>query len=56
MTIRITWLRAIVTLIGVGTLAMLFAWSGAVQISASSGHWRITDWFLHWVMRNSVRT
>ena len=56
MTIRITWLRVIVTLIGVGTLAMLFAWSGAVQISASSGHWRITDWFLHWVMRNSVRT
>lgn len=56
MTIRITWLRAVVTLIGVATLAMLFAWSGVVQISASSGHWRITDWFLHWVMRNSVRT
>lgn len=56
MTIRITWMRAIVALIGVGLAGILFAWSGAMQISASSGHWRVTDWFLHWVMRNSVRT
>lgn len=56
MTFRITWMRAIVALVGIGLVATLFAWSGAIQISASSGHWRITDWFLHWVMRNSVRT
>ncbi|MEC3910364.1 c-type cytochrome [Sphingobium sp. CR2-8] len=56
MTFRITWMRAIVALLGISLVAMLFAWSGAMQISASSGHWRITDWFLHWVMRNSVRT
>lgn len=56
MTIRITWMRALVALLGLGLAGMLFAWSGAMQISASSGHWRITDWFLHWVMRNSVRT
>jgi cytochrome c553 len=35
---------------------LLFAWSGLVNVAASSGHWAVTDWFLHWVMRNSVKT
>jgi len=52
----ITWMRAIFALAGIGVAAMLLAWSGAIQISASSGLWRVTAWFLHWVMRNSVRT
>ena len=56
MILRISLKRAIVALLGLGILGTLFAWSGAMQISASSGHWRITDWFLHWTMRNSVRT
>jgi len=56
MILRISLKRAIVALLVLGVLGMLFAWSGAMQISASSGHWRITDWFLHWTMRNSVRT
>lgn len=56
MTIRITWKRVIFVLLGFGIAGLLFAWSGVMQISASSGHWRVTDWFLHWVMRNSVRT
>lgn len=56
MTIRITLKRAILTLLGLGLAAMLFAWSGLFQIAASSGHWKITDWFLHWTMQNSVRT
>ena len=36
--------------------AFLAAWSGVIGVGASSGHWRVTDWFLHWVMRSSVRT
>jgi cytochrome c553 len=56
MTIRITWARAIATLVGLAAAGMLFAWSGLFNIAASSGHWPITDWFLHWTMRNSVRT
>ncbi|WP_293877918.1 c-type cytochrome [Sphingomonas sp. UBA978] len=56
MTIRITWARAIATLVGLGAAGLLFAWSGLFNIAASSGHWPITDWFLHWTMRNSVRT
>jgi cytochrome c553 len=35
---------------------LVVAWSGFVNVAASTGHWMITDLFLHWVMRNSVRT
>lgn len=56
MTIRITWLRAAIALAAIGAAGMLFAWSGLFNVAASSGHWRITSWFLHWTMRNSVRT
>lgn len=56
MTIRITWARVVATLVGLGLAGLLFAWSGLFNIAASSGHWPITDWFLHWTMRNSVRT
>lgn len=36
--------------------AFLFAWSGVYSVAASRGHWAITDWFLAFVMRNSVET
>lgn len=35
-------------------LALLTAASGLVPIAASDGHWRITDWFLHYTMQRSV--
>jgi len=56
MTIRITWKRIVLALSGIVALALAVGWSGAVNVAASSGHWAITDWFLHWVMRNSVGT
>jgi cytochrome c553 len=37
------------------TGGLLLAWSGFINVAASTGHWTITDWFLHWTMRNSVR-
>jgi cytochrome c553 len=37
-------------------LAVLGAWSGVYDVAASTGHWKITDWFLHFAMRSSVRT
>lgn len=43
-----------VTALLVGGLVV--AWSGIINVAASSGHWPITNWFLHWVMQNSVRT
>jgi cytochrome c553 len=56
MTITITWKRAVTALVGLAAAGMLVAWSGVIPIAASSGHWPITNWFLHWVMRSSVRT
>ncbi|CAM8668837.1 MULTISPECIES: c-type cytochrome [Sphingobium] len=56
MTIRLTWKRVMSAGLLLAGAGLLFAWSGLMQVSASSGHWRVTDWFLHWAMRNSVRT
>ncbi|MHA6719863.1 c-type cytochrome [Sphingomonas sp. RS6] len=56
MTIRITCKRVVLALAGILALALAVGWSGAVNVAASSGHWPITNWFLHWVMRNSVGT
>lgn len=56
MTIRITWKRVVLALAGIVALALAVGWSGAINVAASSGHWPITNWFLHWVMRNSVGT
>jgi len=53
---RITRKRAVFGLVGLLLGGMLFAWSGLFNVAASSGHWAVTDWFLHWVMRNSVAT
>ena len=36
--------------------ALLFAWSGLYNVAATRGHWAVTDWFLHFAMRNSVKT
>ncbi|MCR6502002.1 c-type cytochrome [Shinella sp. CPCC 101442] len=49
--------RHIVVLLLAGVLgALLVAWSGLISVKASTGHWKITDIVLHWVMRSSVRT
>lgn len=56
MTIRITWKRAVAALLALVLAGLAVGWSGAVNVAASSGHWPVTDWFLHWVMRNSVKT
>jgi cytochrome c553 len=54
MTIR--WRTVLAIIIVLPIAGLLIGWSGLVGIRASSGHWGATDWFLHWVMRSSVRT
>jgi cytochrome c553 len=54
MTIR--WKHLIALAVVLPLAAILVGWSGLIGIRASSGHWGATDWFLHWVMRSSVRT
>ena len=56
MTLRITWKRALAATAVLFIVGMAIAWSGIINIGASTGHWAITDWFLHWSMRNTVRT
>ncbi|MCW8193876.1 c-type cytochrome [Proteobacteria bacterium 005FR1] len=48
----IAWLLSFALLFGVG--GFIFAWIGFAPVSASAGHWPVTDWFLHWAMRNAV--
>jgi len=51
------WLRyTAVMLGGLAIGGFLIAASGIVPIKASSGHWAITEWFLHFAMRRSIAT
>lgn len=56
MILKITWKRALTAAGALSAVSLAIAWSGVINIGASTGHWAITDWFLHWAMRNSVRT
>ena len=51
---RIKTLAILVALAVAGGL--LLAWSGLVSVAASSGHYAITSWFLHYTMRQAVKT
>lgn len=52
----IRWKYLIAALVVAPILGLFVAWSGLVSIGARSGHWAVTDWFLHWSMQSSVRT
>lgn len=53
---NIGWQHAIASVVAVPIVGLFVGWTGLIGIGASGGHWAITDWFLHWVMRNSVET
>lgn len=48
------WRHFIIAGVILGVLGVLFAFSGAVPIAASRGHWAATAWFLHFTMQRSV--
>jgi cytochrome c553 len=54
--VKRTVLKLVGTAAGVAFAAFLIAWSGLLPIAASSGHWAVTSWFLHFTMRQSVET
>ena len=35
---------------------LFVTWIGFFNVGASTGHWKITEWFLHFAMRSAVRT
>ncbi|MFD1746775.1 c-type cytochrome [Rhizobium helianthi] len=53
---RIGWKQVAIAGVAAAIMGFAFAWSGIMGIGARSGHWAVTDWFLHWTMKNSVRT
>jgi cytochrome c553 len=53
---RISWKHVAVTLVALPFVGIFVAWLGVFNIGASTGHWKITDWFLHFAMRSAVRT
>ncbi|UCI09643.1 c-type cytochrome [Mesorhizobium sp. B1-1-8] len=42
--------------VGLPILILLGAWIGFFNVGASSGHWKVTAWFLQFAMRSAVRT
>ena len=54
--IRVNWKHVAVALAILPFAAVLFAWIGFFNVGASAGHWKITDWFLHFAMRSAIRT
>ena len=54
--IRFHWKHIAIALAVLPFAALLFAWIGFFNVGASTGHWKITDWFLHFAMRSAVRT
>ncbi|TNM63086.1 c-type cytochrome, partial [Aliirhizobium smilacinae] len=50
----IRWKHLFVLAVIAPFLGLAVGWSGLMSVRASTGHWAVTDWFLHWVMRNSV--
>lgn len=53
---RMGWKHLAGGLAGLFAAGMLVVWIGVIDITASSGHWKVTNWFLHWAMRSSIRT
>lgn len=49
-------LRLGLLLAAAGLGGFLVAASGIISLTASSGHWAVTRWFLHFAMRRSVAT
>lgn len=56
LIVRITPYRVVGAIAALVVVGLLVAWSGVIHIGASTGHAAVTDWFLHWAMRNTVRT
>src|SRR3546814_18527750 len=43
-------------IVAMGCLGFLYAWAGLYNVGASSGHWPVTRWFLHFALTNPIET
>ncbi|GLS38620.1 cytochrome c [Mesorhizobium tianshanense] len=53
---HISWKKLAIALAVLPFVVVLAAWIGFFNVGASSGHWKITEWFLHFAMQSAVRT
>ena len=56
MRLGLTWKRLAIGLAALPFVTVLAAWIGFFNVGASTGHWAVTEWFLHFAMRSAVRT
>jgi cytochrome c553 len=53
---HVNWKHLAIGLAALPFVVLFATWIGFFNVGASSGHWKITDWFLHFAMRSAVRT
>ena len=53
---HINWKHLAIALAVLPFVVLLAAWIGFFNVGASAGHWKITEWFLHFAMRSAIRT
>lgn len=53
---HVNWKHLAIGLAILPVVLLLGTWIGFFNVGASSGHWKITEWFLHFAMRSAVRT
>ncbi|MCA1439536.1 c-type cytochrome [Ensifer sp. IC4062] len=53
---HVDWKHVAIALAILPFAVVFAAWIGFFNVGASSGHWKVTDWFLHFAMRSAVRT
>ena len=53
---HVNWKHLAIGLAILPVAALLATWIGFFNVGASTGHWKVTEWFLHFAMRSAVRT
>lgn len=53
---RLRWKYMAIALAVFPAVLLVVTWIGFFNVGASTGHWKITEWFLHFAMRSAVRT
>lgn len=53
---HLRWKHLAIGLAVLPFVVLLSTWIGFFNVGASTGHWKITEWFLHFAMRSAVRT
>jgi cytochrome c553 len=52
----VRWWHIVLVFVVAPVAVILAAWIGFFNVGASTGHWKITEWFLHFAMQSAVRT